>query len=50
MNSLELVVSGIRRDLSHRYGDIVEQPASNASNAARTSPTPPIEIPPFGGY
>ena len=50
MNSLELVVAGMRRDLSHRYGDIVEQPASNASNDARTSPTPPIEIPPFGGY
>lgn len=27
INSLELVVAGMRRDLSHMYGDIVEQHA-----------------------
>ena len=35
INSLELVVAGMRRDLSHMYGDIVEQHARMDQLAAR---------------
>ena len=35
INSLELVVAGMRRDLSHMYGDIVEQRARMDQLTAR---------------
>lgn len=35
LNSLELTVAGMRRDLSHMYGDIVEQHARMDQLAAR---------------
>lgn len=35
INSLELVVAGMRRDLSHMYGDIVEQHAHMDQLTAR---------------
>ena len=35
INSLEPVVAGMRRDLSHMYGDIVEQHARMDQLAAR---------------